>query len=66
MCNLAIGATLTGTYGGYDIEQEAVASDPGLFQMNITGGKTRGVDGAVSTRVCLPYSLILGISMTDR
>ena len=46
------GATLTGSYGGYTIEQEIVTSDPGLFQMNITGGRTRGMDGSAPTRVC--------------
>ena len=48
---MVTGATLTGSYGGYDIEQEAVTSDPGLFQMNVTGDMVKGVDGKASIRV---------------
>ena len=48
---LVAGAGLTGPYEGQIIEQEVVSSDPGLFQMNVTGGKGGGVDGSNSIRV---------------
>lgn len=45
------GATLTGSYGSYEIEQEAVSVDPQIFQMNVTGGKISGTDGSSAIRV---------------
>lgn len=49
------GATLTAPYDGYNIEQEAVASDPGLFQINVTGGQPGGgLDGSNGIRASPP------------
>ena len=45
------GATLTAPYNGYNYEQEAVVSDPGLFQMQVTGGPPgNGLDGTSPIR----------------
>ena len=49
------GATLTAPYNGYNYEQEAVVSDPGLFQVQVTGGPPgNGLDGTSPIRASLP------------
>ena len=55
------GATLTALYAGTNVEQEQVSSDPGLFQMNVTGGQAgSGVDGSASIRVSTAAELLAG------
>ena len=55
------GATLTALYAGANVEQEQVSSDPGLFQMNVTGGQAgSGVDGSASIRVSIAAEVSAG------